>query len=153
MTHAVYIMPFVNAITLYRPSTSDNFIYKVTLEIINSTSYYRVHATDGNCRLSYACQYRITYDQTTVQSTQKTYLDAQFFVGNNSTPSPYSLVFSDPANYHCGLNHYNFTGTTAPQFSYDPVTFTLTSTGYVFLNLSTINYRYRSCVSPTIYFM
>lgn len=153
MSHAVYIMPFINSVILKRASTNDNFVYKATLEIINSTSYYRIHATDGNCLLSYACQYRITYDQTAVQSTQKTYLDAQFFTGSNGTPNSYSLIFSDPTNYHCGVNHYNFSGTIAPEFRFDPVTFTLTSTSYVFVNLSTINYRYRSCVSPTIYFM
>lgn len=153
MTHAVYIMPFISRVVLYRPSISDNFIFKVTLEIVDSTTYNRIHATDGNCLLSSASQYRITYDQTAVQATKKTYLDAQFFTGNNSTPNPYSLVFSDPTNYHSGINHFDFSGTVAPKFSYDPVTFTLTSTGYVFLNLSTINYRYRSCASPTVYFM
>lgn len=153
MTHAVYIMPFVNSVYLYRPSTSDNFIFKITLEIINSTSYYRNHATDGNCQLTYASQYRITYDQTAVQATQQTYLDASFFTASNGVPAAYSLVYSSSVNYHAGINHVNFSGSPAPQFDFDTVAFTLSSTGYVFLNLSTINYRYRSCVSPTIYFM
>lgn len=153
MTHAVYIMPFIYSVVAYRPTLSDVFVTKVSLEIINSTNYYRVHATDGNCRLFYLSQYRITYDQTTVQSSQQTYLDAQFFVVTNGASNPYSLIFSDPTNYHAGINHYNFAGGTVPSFSFDTVAFTLSSAGANLLNLSTINYRYRSCVSPTIYFM
>lgn len=97
--------------------------------------------------------YRITYDQTAVQATQKTYLDAVFLTGTNTVPSSYSLVWSDPINYFAGVSHFNFSSSQVPRFSYNVTTFTLTSTGYVFLNISTINYRYRSCVSPTLYYM
>lgn len=104
LTHTVYIMPFHNGVILYRASANDSFQFKVTLEIINATSYYRIHATDGTCQVKSASQYRLTYDQTAVQMTQQTYLDAVFFTASNSVPNAYSLTFSDPTNYHCGIN-------------------------------------------------
>lgn len=44
-SHAVYIMPYVSGADLIRANTSDGFYVKITLEIINSTSYYRIHWT------------------------------------------------------------------------------------------------------------
>ena len=138
-TRAIYFLPFLTQVTLYRPSLSDSFVFKVSMETI-ANGYDLIHATDGNCQVQAAAQYRITLDQTAVQASQ-IYLDVQFFAGINSTPNPNRLVFSDKSSYVCGINHFNFAGTMAPQFRYDPVTFTLTSTGYVFLNLTTVNFR------------
>jgi phage-related protein len=72
---------------------------------------------------------------------------------SNNTPDPYSLIYSDPTNYFAGVNLYNFTDNTAPQFTYDPIAFSLTSTGYLNINISTLNYRYRNCATPTIYYV
>lgn len=138
-THAIYCIPFLTTLTLYRPSLSDSFVFKVSMET-TASGCRTTHATDGNCQVQIATQYRLVLDQTAAQTSQ-TYLDVQFFAGINSTPNPSRLVFSDKSSYVCGINHFNFAGTMAPQFRYDPVTFTLTSTGYVFLNLTTVNFR------------
>lgn len=154
MTHNVYIMPFLCGFALDRGSSlSTPFSIGVSLEITSASGYNRIYRTTGTAIIYYVSSYRVTYDQTNVQSTQKTYLDAEFFTATNGVSDPYSLVFSDPSNYFAGINNFTFSTSQIAQFSFNTTSFALTSSGYVFLNISTLNYRYRSCVSPTIYFV
>ena len=137
-------------IRLNRASTSDDFVAKVKLEVVNSTNYNRIYSTDSTCRILQSAQYRLTFDQTALQATQTTYVDVTFFIGTNGVAAPFSLIFSDPTNIIAGFNNIAFSGTgPAPQFSFDPITLTLTSPGYLALNITTVNYRVRNCVSPT----
>lgn len=146
-------MPIITGFLLDLGSTLSTFFsVGVSLEIVSATGYTRIVRTTGTAGVLYLRNMRINYDQTAVQSTQQTYLDAEFFIGNNGVSDPYSLVFSDSSNYFAGLNNFTFGVNQLAQFSYNPNTFTLTSSGYGYINMSTLNYRYRSCIPPDIYF-
>jgi hypothetical protein len=154
MTHNVYIMPFLASFTLDRGSPETFFSIGVSLEIFNSTGYNRIYRTTGTTSVEFVKSYRITYDQTAVQATQQTYLDTQFMVGVNSVPGAYTpFIFSVPENYFAGLNNLSFLASQVPEFTFNLATFSLEPSDYEILNVSTINYRYRSCVAPTLFYV
>lgn len=100
------------------------------MEITSASGYNRVYRTLGTASVVYVKSYRITYDQTAVQETQQTYLDAQFFVARNGVADPYSLVFSELTNYFAGINNFTFTTSQVLKFSFSLSAYTLTSPGY-----------------------
>ena len=154
LTHTNFMLPFLTGFKISSISSS-YFATKLTLEIKNSSHYYYNFSVDGDNYLTSGIYTRIIYDQTAVQQTKQTYLDAGFAVANNSLPqTAISFLFSSTTNFMAGINTFNYSVGAILNFNFSTTTFHLISTGsYNHLNLSMWNFRARNCPPPTIYFV
>lgn len=128
-----------------RVAASDSYIVKASSEVISTTSYARIIATDGTCKVNFIATYVLIVDKTSIQANREVYLDTLSFTGTNGAPNAFSLPNYNPTTMYAALTAFNFLGTTPAKFSFDPSTLTLTSTGYNFINISIVSYRFRKC--------
>jgi hypothetical protein len=75
-------------------------------------------------------------------------------IGVNSAPGVYNpFIMSTPENYFAGINNFSFTSSQIPQFTFSMATFSLEPSSYEFLNISTVNFRFRLCSGATPYYV
>jgi hypothetical protein len=152
LTHSFYVLPFLVGIDIARVSSSFHFDF--TTKILNSISYVCTFATSEDTNVNEVAFYVIGYDQTDFQSTQTEYFDTLFFTANNNVADSYSLVASDAANFHAGINSFHYATGEGVNFIFNAATKTLAaSTNYVFINITTWNYRMRNCNAPDLYYI
>jgi hypothetical protein len=152
LTHRFYVLPFLVGIDIARVSSSFHFDF--TTKIFNSISYVCTFATSEDTNVNEVAFYVIGYDQTDFQSTQTEYFDTLFFTANNNVADSYSLIASDAANFHAGINSFHYATGEGVNFIFNAATKTLAaSTNYVFINITTWNYRMRNCNAPDLYYI
>lgn len=84
-----------------------------------------------------------------------TFYDTLPLVGTDNVAGAYSLVASSSDNYFAGVNSFNYLQINGINFEYVMTNFTLlASSPYIYINISTFNYRARSgCGYPNSYFV
>lgn len=150
-THTVTVLPFLCAITLYRPIVTDNFVFGVTAVLLTANSYKVTYTIAGSCQLSYASQYRVIIDQTLAQNLETTYLDLAHFAVTNGVP-PFSPVLANPTSPFAGITSFTLEANVRYIFSFDPSTLTV-NTGNNNLNFKLVNLRVSSCGASTPYYL
>jgi hypothetical protein len=151
LTHNYVVLPFITGVNINKVSSSNAQLELLT-EVYNTTHYKCSYKTGGSTRVYSVTYYSLTFDQTAVQETQSQYLDTIFKTGANNVESTLTLKASSATTFHAGLNGFNYTN--ANGLSFEVLTtspFTLsTASAYLYVNISTWNYRNRTCASPNV---
>lgn len=153
MSHIVKMLVYVNGINMKR--NSGKFNWTMSALFINQNNYTLALFTSGNTTISNLTYSRIIFDQTALQSTQLTYVDAGYVVALNTGWGSLSLSipWKNTTNFMAGLNSLAYEAATAINFAYNEPT--LTASGSMAFNNLTIcyfNYRYRACPSGFPFF-
>jgi hypothetical protein len=124
--------------------------------IDNSNIYSLYVGTSGNCTIHSMSYSRVTFDQTSLQSTQLTFIDSGVVTGYNTNWTQLSLSFPwmNSTNFMIGMTGFAYEAATAINFVYTQATLICAgSMTFNMLEFGYFNYRYRSCPAGYPYFL
>lgn len=123
------------------------------MKIVNATHYSTTVNIGHYAKLYNLGASRVIFDLTMFQSDPNGFASVQFKFTDTTGPLPYSQVYSHYTNFFAGINTFDFSSSQLVKFDFNVATFQLTTPGCYSLNISTINYYWRKCQSPTIYYL
>lgn len=118
LAHTVKMLVFTNSINMKR--NSGKFNWTVSGVFVNSNNYTLTLFTSGNTTISNYTYSRIIFDQTALQATQLTYVDAGELVGLNTAWASLtlSIPWKNSTNFMVGMSSMAYEAAVGISYTY-----------------------------------